>query len=685
MNFNLISPSDNGHQFNVRYNEPIVIPPNASISLNWALFERGSGFSFSQDQIFTYNIRKVLPTHKCQDNTVNGKNDGSLSYLIPKGKYTMEELLTTIAKVQIGPLSVGKRFCGFNRYSRGDASITEGKIEIDNPILNCIAYEYATPKLSNDGSSFVMGFNRRAFKDRASAFPSMDGGVPLANQAGGEIADFDPDIRASYFSKNGTDNNFVAGTGSFVITKEKYLHIGYDMDSYNGVHRNVRVNSENYDEMRGANTVTFKLNKVPEDLEGRVFVGFACEEVSGVKWGTRAAYNQRCHDIDPVHFTWNASLKLIEVTKEDPQDPSVPIIDRLPQNLGGLLFSTNKVAIIGAKFNSVTNCRSDQQYLKVIKEFNYDDLGLVLTGQTNPLFGFQTYRPNTARMTTDGQNPDAHSQLYVRCFWISDAGQTNIFYDSDYVDAREEWVYTKAFQNEFTGLYGDNTHDNEAKRRATVPFNIIMAATYLNEGVSDLAFDMIQFNGNSGNVAGAFDNYENESIVEAYDITMSKQLGNLIQTVSGKTVTLTEKYPSQTTNVVLEAKYGLELNRLSNDTVEGYYQINNVIAQHRLDRYTVYLNELPIKVYQNTSDKSKSGNRRNILSNIPNPYGGADVFSEGGGDVLGSYVPSIGVQNFLGNQLITTNNFTISVRNMDDDTPASQIKRTVVNFSITNS
>ena len=111
--------------------------------------------------------------------------------------------------------------------------------------------------------------------------------------------------------------------------------------------------------------------------------------------------------------------------------------------------------------------------------------------------------------------------------------------------------------------------------------------------------------------------------------------------------------------------------------------MNEVIAQYRLDSFTVYLNELPIKVYQNTADKSKSGNRRNILSNIPNPFGGAEVFSGAGGGVVGNYIPSIGVVNFLANQLTTTNNFSITVRNMEDDTIAEQLSRTIVNFTIT--
>ena len=56
MNFNLISPTDNGSDFNVRYNEPIVIPPNSSINLNWALFERKKNVIFTVDQTFKFKF-----------------------------------------------------------------------------------------------------------------------------------------------------------------------------------------------------------------------------------------------------------------------------------------------------------------------------------------------------------------------------------------------------------------------------------------------------------------------------------------------------------------------------------------------------------------------------------------------------------------------------------------------------
>ena len=60
-NFNLISPIGNGHNYNVRFNEPIIIPENASVSMNWASFERDNKIRFTEVQTITLNPKKVLP------------------------------------------------------------------------------------------------------------------------------------------------------------------------------------------------------------------------------------------------------------------------------------------------------------------------------------------------------------------------------------------------------------------------------------------------------------------------------------------------------------------------------------------------------------------------------------------------------------------------------------------------
>ncbi len=265
--------------------------------------------------------------------------------------------------------------------------------------------------------------------------------------------------------------------------------------------------------------------------------------------------------------------------------------------------------------------------------------------------------------------------MFVRCFFVEQGGAPRIWYDSNYTDADESWTYDFVFQNEFI------TPTNEAQTRAQLPFNVIMSATNSGEGIDDFFMNGINPQGNSGRVHHHPYVYHTDSIVEQYSLKCSNQLANLFRVSDTSDFTFEGKNPSTIGINTLKLLYNPFEAQVAN-TFTQFYQFNEIIAQYRLDRFTIYINELPIKVYQNTSDISKSGNRRYILSNIPIPFGGAEIFEGGGGNVIGNYVPSIGVQNFLANQLLTTNNFSISVRNMDDDTSATQLKRCIVNFSI---
>tara|TARA_R110000803_G_scaffold8743_1_gene28135 strand:- start:53 stop:1939 length:1887 start_codon:yes stop_codon:yes gene_type:complete len=60
---NLVSPTDNGHVYSVRFKEPLVIEPNSSVYLNFAKFKRNANVYFSNIQTITLTLTRVLPTH----------------------------------------------------------------------------------------------------------------------------------------------------------------------------------------------------------------------------------------------------------------------------------------------------------------------------------------------------------------------------------------------------------------------------------------------------------------------------------------------------------------------------------------------------------------------------------------------------------------------------------------------
>ena len=78
-NFNLISPEGNGFNFNVRFDEPIIVPENASVHMNWCQFERDNKIVFLAPQTIKLINIDVLPYFDW-NNDENGKVDGS--YLV---------------------------------------------------------------------------------------------------------------------------------------------------------------------------------------------------------------------------------------------------------------------------------------------------------------------------------------------------------------------------------------------------------------------------------------------------------------------------------------------------------------------------------------------------------------------------------------------------------------------------
>ena len=98
MNFNLISnEKDNGHEFNVRLSNPITIPANSQIYMNFAELKRTSKIRLYETGKVTLNIGKVFPNVYPNDRATPNNplvlnpaasTDFTNSFEIPKGDYT---------------------------------------------------------------------------------------------------------------------------------------------------------------------------------------------------------------------------------------------------------------------------------------------------------------------------------------------------------------------------------------------------------------------------------------------------------------------------------------------------------------------------------------------------------------------------------------------------------------------
>lgn len=101
MNFNLISPINNGHDYVIRFKEPIDIPSNSSIKLNFAELTRNGKIVLKRDGQLTLKIDsndcfpRLIPSDGTANNPV-GANGTSVN--IAKGTYTFKTFEDTLSQ-----------------------------------------------------------------------------------------------------------------------------------------------------------------------------------------------------------------------------------------------------------------------------------------------------------------------------------------------------------------------------------------------------------------------------------------------------------------------------------------------------------------------------------------------------------------------------------------------------------
>ena len=151
-------------------------------------------------------------------------------------------------------------------------------------------------------------------------------------------------------------------------------------------------------------------------------------------------------------------------------------------------------------------------------------------------------------------------------------------------------------------------------------------------------------------------------------------------------------YPSQKTELEILVTNNEFINDVELSGMLNFF--TKIQRGYKNDRYAIYIN-LPVKTFINKIDVSNkgiqsSGFRKQILAICPAVFASNGDFDDDAGTlpdgraiISGGYSPNIGITHHLDNShLISTNNFTIEVRNLDDDSPAEQLFKTIVNFSV---
>jgi len=207
----------------------------------------------------------------------------------------------------------------------------------------------------------------------------------------------------------------------------------------------------------------------------------------------------------------------------------------------------------------------------------------------------------------------------------------------------------------FKLLVGDTTtYDNADALNSQIPFVFMFSATNKDEGwevIRQTAFT-------EGSDA------EPNTIMRDYQIDVSDNL------VAALGMAQNGIYPNLFPNGCQDATNAIDL---------------KLDVNWRSKNYSIFIN-LPTNNYKNIEEKKDGGFKKSILANIPVPFTTGFNQSQIGtdaGQVTSTYIPYNPIVSFLKNNEIQTNIISIKIVDMLTEAPATEIKRSIVNFTIT--
>lgn len=684
MNFNLISPNDNGHTFNVRFNEPIVIPENASVHLNWATFERDSDFKFTKDQTMKIIVEDILPYFDWHNNgagrtadgyRINGVDRGTdLVITIPSGNYSITELQDAISQGFV-------KFCGSATQSRTGID-NQSAIVPQNLSLSMSNFTAVVPVIDEMANYLEFGMINNYPLNNITLHPLHKTANIENLPAPDDMYLQSSDTGTAFIPEaGGLANAFVPDAGSWIsytLGAKRYIHTGGQFNQYDVLDQSLNKSVDGFDELEYLNTMILKVKKDMRGanaLQGNIFFGLFSEGLMGVSTDGGGSFSYVANNNDPADLA-NRTHEAVIKTFQTQSNGYVPDAYFGIEVCGTDSGSANQNFI--KIYTSVPTFQSEAvNKMILVDEYNLNN-GRDPRDNTFPAIGIQTYYDlgNQAGYSHRHQK----GTLHIRVFVGEGSGGKKIVFDTNsqipnFDTAGDEAVFTKEFMRE----YNDNTTrtgNNLAKAKASIPFSPALFFTHED----DPAY--IQYSDFTDSVLiNAVDT--TQSNLNEYKVEMSSELANLfVDTGIEGTFTTGIKNASLIAfSGCLADLFQRNLNYQVIDQSQNRYftRQNQIIPQFANEKLSIYLTDLPIKSYKNTNDKNKSGYRKSIIANIPQPFQGT---YDGRSKVLGGYTPSLGVVNRLSNQSMTTNNFNVEIRDLETDEPADSLKKTIINFTI---
>jgi len=626
MNFNLVSnEKDNGHEFSVRLSNPITIPANSSIYMNFAELTRNSQVRLFEDGEITLTINKVFPNVYPNDRaTANNplvidpaaSTDFTNKITIPKGVYTFTALRDLI---------------------NDDLN----KIITDSHAAFYLARTNEQFDMDADDSNIYLGYtlgkdygnNTDPTQHKTSVAEQGLSVTNLFQQSQNIIDSDDPSgFRiVAYAKERGT--GVAKQYNNYALTKKHYFHYAFKNDEP------VR-DASNFISDPNQNFVFCAGIKEVHAMEGAITVGLYSPEYAVMSGGAnRIGGNLTPRNIPttPSATSRLACLCGIEITEAG----------RAAGNGSVMRVNWATTTIDGVQ-KTVRHWTNINQTISGMKTDIVGNANSIFGANNKPLFAFQTYLDEDDELYKD------EPRIYLRIYKIGNIGGNgggDEFFELIYDSKLTGEFFPKSFFEADTSFY-----DDANKVNSQIPFSIIMAAQVEDEGWDMIVYTELDKSANNS------DDNKPATIIDNYQLTFNKSLEKVF--LQANTPKLFPNFVFRRTDLFYERNLSLE------------WQTKN---------YTILLNNLPIQNYKNVEEKRQPAYQKAVLANIPAPFGISANLVEPNNDnmeLVSVYQPYNPIITDLRNQELVLNNFDVRIVDMENESTAGEIISSIINFTI---
>jgi hypothetical protein len=609
MNFNVVSPSDNGHDYTIQFRDHLSIKPNSTIKLNYIELVRDKEVLLDEDASITMTVESadclpnLVPSTQVANKVFDTQTSTSKSATIAKGTYTFIAFRDAIEATLV--------------------SLVNDTNFVDN-------YEVYVDNNQNE-ADLLIGIYPRSIDDSL---------IPV-----GKLTQFDVDIT----------NNLDSRTSGAGGGNSGFAYIG-DGNAKNGTYNNYAIGDVHYNHYRD-NSVKGSSSFASNELQSTAFNSYAylqsshtiaeAEDNSNLIYGLYSEeYALGITPIPAPNRTEGINLKLD--------------VNGQPKCFVSFEFS-GRDGIIIRYAQSVAN-----QQINVWSNLN-QEIGLMNIVARIPVNEFDMTSNWSVVVGTEIDNTQDKPQIILKL------GKFNFT------------------QGIFTPLWNSNTP------RLNLPFELMVSdeITYNNANNINSQMPFSPFCSLKQVATSTLTNFGWSSIeYRGFDKDTSAQ-GSYASDANPQTLCKNIKL-TFSENI----RKGLGIPENVNVRPNIYTTLNPDLLEADLDytykkrNYSVELN-LPINNYKNQvglqNTQENSALQKNVIANIPSAFGiGAivessldtNLLADSSREVISVFQPYNPIVSDMDNPQIETNNIHFRLTDMTDGTLATEISRSIINFTI---